>query len=86
MNWNLSTRTGLYLCLLISCLSSSADPGQASKSQLFDGKSFEGWEGDTQKTFRIEDGAVVGGSLSAKVPRNEFLCTSRRSPRTSCYE
>jgi len=77
MNWNLSTRTVLCLCLLIFCLSSSAGSGQAKKSRLFDGKSFQGWEGDIQKTFRIQDGAVVGGSLSAKVPRNEFLCTRK---------
>jgi len=62
---------------LILSLASSAGSGQARKAKLFDGKSFEGWEGDVQKTFRIQDGAVVGGSLSAKVPRNEFLCTRR---------
>jgi hypothetical protein len=44
---------------------------------LFDGESFEGWEGDTRKSFRIEDGAIVGGSLKEKIPRNEFLCTRR---------
>ncbi|MBI5684099.1 MAG: DUF1080 domain-containing protein [Verrucomicrobia bacterium] len=44
---------------------------------LFDGKTFAGWEGDTNKSFRIVDGAVVGGSLKEKVPRNEFLCTTR---------
>ena len=42
---------------------------------LFDGRTFDGWEGDTEKTFRIDSGAVVGGSLKAPVPRNEFLCT-----------
>jgi Domain of Unknown Function (DUF1080) len=45
--------------------------------RLFDGKTFRGWEGDTNKTFRIQDGAIVGGSLKDKVPRNEFLCTTR---------
>jgi len=45
--------------------------------QLFDGKSFKGWEGDTNKTFRIQDGAIVGGTMKAKIPRNEFLCTER---------
>lgn len=50
---------------------------QGSFVTLFDGRSFEGWEGDTKKTFRIEDGAIVGGSLKAAVPRNEFLCTQR---------
>lgn len=46
-------------------------------AQLFDGKSFKGWEGDTVKTWRIENGAIVGGSLVTKVPNNEFLCTTR---------
>lgn len=44
---------------------------------LFDGKSFAGWEGNL-KHFRIEEGAIVAGSLKGKVPRNEFLCTKRR--------
>jgi len=42
---------------------------------LFDGKSFDGWQGDF-KTFRIEDGAIVGGSLDKPIPRNEFLTTT----------
>jgi hypothetical protein len=45
--------------------------------RLFDGKSFKGWEGDTVKTWRIENGSIVGGSLVNKVPNNEFLCTTR---------
>jgi hypothetical protein len=44
---------------------------------LFDGKTFTGWEGDTKTTWRIQDGALVGGSLSTQVPRNEFLTTTR---------
>ena len=44
---------------------------------LFDGKTFAGWEGDTDTTWRIEDGQIVGGSLEAVVPRNEFLCTTK---------
>ena len=44
---------------------------------LFDGKTFAGWEGDTTNTWRIEDGAIVGGSLDVMVPRNEFLATVR---------
>lgn len=42
---------------------------------LFNGKTFDGWQGDL-KTFRIEDGAIVGGSLAAPIPRNEFLTTT----------
>ncbi len=45
--------------------------------QLFDGTSFKGWEGDTLKMWRIQDGALVGGSLVTKVPQNDFLCTQR---------
>jgi hypothetical protein len=44
---------------------------------LFDGRSFSGWEGDTRNTWRIQDGAIVGGSLTVPVPRNEFLTTTR---------
>jgi len=51
--------------------------GLAEPKPLFDGKSLAGWEGDTEKTWRIEDGAIVGGSLETVVPRNEFLCTTK---------
>src|ERR1043165_6838036 len=56
-------------------------PTHAEKSKsvkLFDGKTFGAWECDTNKTFRIEDGAIVGGSMKSAVPRNEFLCTTRQ--------
>jgi hypothetical protein len=43
---------------------------------LFDGKTLDGWEGDA-KTWRVEDGSIVGGSLDTVVPRNEFLCTTK---------
>jgi hypothetical protein len=49
----------------------------AAPMPIFDGKSFTGWEGDTAKTWRIEDGALVGGSLAEKVPHNEFLATTK---------
>jgi len=43
---------------------------------LFDGRSFAGWEGDTNRTFRIVGAAIVAGSLHGN-PRNEFLATTR---------
>jgi Domain of Unknown Function (DUF1080) len=43
---------------------------------LFDGRTFSGWEGNL-KMFRIEDAAIVGGTFSDKIPRNEFLCTTK---------
>src|SRR5688500_5513653 len=42
---------------------------------IFDGETFKGWEGDTLNTWRIEDGAIIGGSLEQTVPHNDFLCT-----------
>ena len=45
------------------------------KYPLFDGRSFRGWDGDTVKMWRIEKGALVGGSLKETVPQNNFLCT-----------
>ncbi|HNS19501.1 MAG TPA: DUF1080 domain-containing protein [Sedimentisphaerales bacterium] len=60
-----------------------SSPGQAppanaggTANPLFDGKTFAGWEGNLD-WFRIEDGAVVAGSLKKAAPRNEFLCTTR---------
>lgn len=49
----------------------------AAPVALFDGKTFAGWEGDTAKTWRIDEGAITGGSLTEKVPRNEFLATKK---------
>lgn len=39
---------------------------------LFDGHSFDGWSGN-MKHFRIEDGAIVAGTMKEKIPNNEFL-------------
>jgi hypothetical protein len=59
-------------------LTLSASPLFAAEpTSLFDGKTLKGWEGD-EKTWRVEDGAIVGGSLDTVVPRNEFLCTTKK--------
>ena len=45
---------------------------------IFDGKTFDGWEfRDNEKWFRIEDGAIVGGTREEAIPRNEFLATAK---------
>jgi hypothetical protein len=49
---------------------------QRKPVRLFDGKTFNGWEGNL-KLFRIEDGALVGGTLKEPIASNEFLCTTR---------
>jgi hypothetical protein len=65
-------RTLSLLALLIAAPAFAAEP-----VKLFNGKDFTGWEGDTEKTWKIEDGVIVGGSLADTVPRNEFLCTGK---------
>ena len=73
-------------CLALGCAAPPAseappmsEPAPEERAEsfapLFDGESFEGWEGNLD-FFRIEDGAVVGGRLDDEIPRNEFLCTT----------
>lgn len=53
------------------------DPPSAAAKEaksLFDGKTLDGWEGP-EKVWRVEEGAITGGSLTENVPRNEFLAT-----------
>lgn len=66
----------LQVLALLVCSFSSAF-AEEKPIAIFDGKTFDGWEGDTEKTWKIEDGAIVGGSLDTTVPRNEFLCTKK---------
>ena len=54
----------------------AADMDEAGFKPLFDGKTFDGWEGDL-KVFRIEEGTIIGGTMKEKIPRNEFLCTKQ---------
>ena len=58
--------------LLFTLLLSSVASAQ---TLLFDGKTFTGWEGDTEKTWRIEDGAIVAGKSGQKQPQNSYLAT-----------
>jgi hypothetical protein len=64
--------------LLALALVALAGPAWAKPVKLFDGKSFDGWDGDTKSTWRIQDGCLVGGSLEKKIPRNQFLATKAR--------
>lgn len=67
-------QTILSLSCIVLILATSCQT--AEKKSLFDGKTFSGWEGDTTTTWRIADGAIVGGSLADTVPHNDFLCTT----------
>ncbi len=64
---------------LFACVLMLAAAGVwAAPIPLNDGKTFTGWIGDTNKTWRIDtNGAFVGGTLEKQVPRNEFLRTEQ---------
>jgi hypothetical protein len=65
--------------LVLALLAAGDAAGQRPAGQpvaIFDGRTFDGWEGDTT-IFRIQDGAIVGGTLAKPIARNEFLCTTR---------
>jgi hypothetical protein len=59
--------------LLVAAPASAAD--EAGFVPLFDGRTLDGWEGNPEM-FRVAEGAIVGGSLERRIPRNEFLCTT----------
>jgi len=61
--------------VLLALSLAAAGAYQRGTKRLFDGKSFKGWEGNLN-VFRIEDGAITGGSLKESLPHNEFLCTT----------
>ncbi len=63
--------------VVLSCLAQFVVAEEPAKfTPLFDGKTLAGWEGDA-KSFRVEDGAIVGGTLKQKIPRNEFLASEK---------
>ena len=64
--------------LYLLALTALATIAQAAPKPLADGKTFDGWEGDTDGTWRIVDGAFAGGSLESTVPHNGFLATQKR--------
>ena len=64
------------ISLLSVAMMCAATTQAGDAKKLFDGKTLNGWEGDA-KTWRVEEGAIVGGSLDVTVPRNEFLCTTK---------
>lgn len=56
---------------------SSAITLAGEPTKLFDGKSFTGWEGNTESVWRIEEGALTAGSLNKKQEKNDFLATTK---------
>jgi len=73
---------GLLLSVLAIGFSQNECSSQESTStpaikNLFDGKSFDGWEGNTRSVWRIEDSALTAGSLTTQQENNDFLATTK---------
>lgn len=74
------TARGCWLVVPLSLLMVAATTAEAQEKDkpeagfrsLFDGHSFDGWDGN-QQIFRIEQQALVGGSLQEPIPTNFFL-------------
>ena len=65
-----------FIVLLLTVSLLAAEKKEPKPVAIFDGKTFKGWEGNLD-IFRIEDGAIVGGTLKAPIKHNEFLCTEK---------
>src|SRR5437870_4002838 len=70
-----ASRQRLFLSVVLCLLHLPAIAQE--QSRLFDGKTFAGWEGETNRTWRIEAGAITAGSAEKAAARNEFLATIR---------
>ncbi len=51
-------------------------PAPGRSTPLFDGRTLDGWQGDPA-VWRVEDGALTGGTPGVAQPVNEFLATTR---------
>ena len=67
----------LLRLVALCALTIAAAAAEPAFKPIFDGKTFAGWEGDTNKSFRIKDGVIIGGTMKEKIPQNEFLRTTR---------
>ena len=54
-----------------------ADEFAKQAKVIFDGKTTQGWEGNME-WFRVEEGAIVAGTMKERIPHNEFLCTEKK--------
>ncbi len=75
-----TSRWSVLLLLTVGCVLGEST-GEAQEDQtvsLFDGQTLQGWHvrKPEQSWWRAENGAITGGSLTRRVPRNTFVCTN----------
>jgi hypothetical protein len=69
---------GLTCCMLtafltqVTMVAAEEKKSETPAEVLFDGKTLEGWDGDTS-VFRVEKESIIGGQLKDKIPHNFFL-------------
>ena len=71
----------MKICALLLLMALGTSPSMEVRAgeamAIFDGKTLNGWEGNTN-TWRVEDGAIVAGWLERKQPHNDFLATRKQ--------
>ncbi|MGV3532944.1 MAG: 3-keto-disaccharide hydrolase, partial [Chthoniobacteraceae bacterium] len=65
----------LALVFLLGSLHAEPPPPPKNPIPFFDGSTLKGWEGDP-KMWRVEDGAITGGSRTEKIAHNDFIATT----------
>lgn len=74
---------GLSVCMTTALLTPLAmiaaeeKKSDANTTAIFDGKTLEGWDGDTS-VFRVEQESIIGGQLKDKIPHNFFLSSKEQ--------
>src|SRR5690242_5599114 len=66
----------LFQLAAITLLAAPVLADEPGFTSLFDGQTLTGWEGN-QDIFRVEDGAIVAGSLKERIAHNEFLASTK---------
>jgi hypothetical protein len=69
-------RTILIPALLFVAGLASLAAGEEGFSPLFDGKTFDGWQGD-MSLWKAVDGVIVGSTEGATLKHNTFLATKK---------
>ncbi|HZM04141.1 MAG TPA: DUF1080 domain-containing protein [Candidatus Saccharimonadales bacterium] len=66
----------VFIGILGLSLSATPEVCAGEANAIFDGRTLNGWEGNTNN-WRVENGAIVAGSMERKQPNNEFLATTK---------
>jgi hypothetical protein len=74
--WQLVASFVLLASGLAGARQGEPPPALGTLTPLFDGKTLAGWEGNAA-IWRVEGGALTGGSLNETVKVNEVLATTR---------